>query len=45
MDWAELDAEILGDPLLSSLREQIAMGEEVLKGFQLLNGNYGTRIA
>lgn len=39
VDWDELDAEISKDPLLSSLREQVAKGEEVLKGFKLLNGH------
>lgn len=38
VDWAELDAEIMRDPLLSSLRERVAKGEEVLTGFRLLNG-------
>lgn len=38
VDWAELDAEIMRDQLLSSLRERVAQGDEVLKGFRLLNG-------
>lgn len=38
IEWEKLNAEIVGDPFISSIRERIGRGEEVLNGFQLING-------